>query len=365
MTFITDQNIAKSVLSNSEKVLLSEVINKLFDPVLLADKYGRIIIANQKAYSHIYNIGNGLISVECFTKDNLGGCMLDLEKINGAKKDGFSEWLTQTDDGIFKVVIDKFFWKEWTGLWITFRQTEFAKIKVHNEKQFDEVTTTFLANISHEIRTPLNGIIGFAELLLKKDIPIDKQRQFLGIIYNNGSYLLRLITNMLDLSRIEAGKIELYKTKFSVNRLLYDLQLFFLMDLKNNKKENISIKVGTVLGDGADWVIADELRIKQVLINLISNAIKFTTNGEVSYGYKTITNNILEFYVQDTGPGIDKAAINIIFDRFRQANDTIASKYGGSGLGLSISKEFIELHGGKIWPNLKKIMDRFFTLLYH
>ena len=355
MTFNTDQHIANSVLSNTDKILLNEITGKLFDPVLVAGESGEIIIANQKAMAHIHSIRNSLTIIEGFHVNNNGICFINIDKVNKTSRDGISEWTAQIEDGILKLVVaDKFQWKGWSGYWVTFRRTEFLNLNENGEKKFDEVTTTFLANTSHEIRTPLNGIIGFAEILLKKEISLEKQRQFIGIIYNNGSYLLKLVTDMLDLSRIEAGKLELYKVKFSINRLLYDLHLFFLMDLKNRKKENISINVGTCLGDGVDWVVADELRIKQVLINLISNALKFTVKGEVSFGYKMIDGNMLEFYVRDTGPGIDKSSLKIIFDRFGQANDTIASKYGGSGLGLSISKEFIELHGGKIWAKSER-----------
>lgn len=365
MSYITAQNIVDSILSNYDKALLAEATSKLLDPVLIANELGEIIIANQKVLSYVHAIESGLINVDGFLLNNDGSCFISIDKINKTLHNGFSKWLVQIDNGIFyQVIAHKFLWKEWKGFWVTLRQTEFAKIKEVGEKHYDEVTTTFLANISHEIRTPLNGIIGFAELLLKKKIPLEKQREFIGIIYNNGSYLLKLITDMLDLSRIESGKLELYKVKFSINRLLYDLQLFFLMDLKNKKKENISINVGPGLGDNDDWIIADELRIKQVLINLISNALKFTTSGEVSFGYKVIPDNMLEFYVRDTGTGIDITELKIIFDRFRQANDTVASKYGGSGLGLSISKEFIELHGGKIWAesDINKGSTFYFTL---
>jgi K+-sensing histidine kinase KdpD len=217
------------------------------------------------------------------------------------------------------------------------------------KKNFDNTTNAFLANLSHEIRTPLNGIIGFAELVMKKTLPPEKVKDYANIIYTNGSYLLKLITDMLDLSRIEAGKLTLYKTQFSLNRLIYDIQLFFLLDMKNRNKQHIMFKSAIGLPDGSDMIFADELRIKQVIINLIGNSIKFTEEGSITIGYKVIANNVLEFFVKDTGIGMSKEAANNIFNRFVQANDSIAIEYGGTGLGLSISKEFVEMHGGKIW----------------
>lgn len=154
---------------------------------------------------------------------------------------------------------------------------------------------------------------------------------------------------MLDLSKIENGKIELKKSQFSINRLLYELQLFFLMDMKNNGKNNISLTVSPGMADGTDMIYADELRIKQVIINLLSNSLKFTAGGEISFGYKLISGNMVEFYIRDTGIGMDETAIKFVFDRFKQANNTINTKYGGSGLGLLISKEYVEMHGGRIW----------------
>ncbi|HEY9124467.1 MAG TPA: HAMP domain-containing sensor histidine kinase, partial [Bacteroidales bacterium] len=219
---------------------------------------------------------------------------------------------------------------------------------------FDDVSNLFLSNIAHEIRTPLNGIIGFAELLSKKDFPVGKIREYAQIIHSNGNYLFKLITDLLDLSRIEAGKLTLFKSQFSLNRLLYDLQLFFMLDMKNRNKSHISFKLSLELPDGSDFITADELRIKQVLINLIGNAIKFTEQGTITVGYKLATKDMLEFFVQDSGIGMPSSMTEKIFGRFVQANDKIAFTHGGTGLGLAIAKEFVELHGGKIWVESKE-----------
>jgi signal transduction histidine kinase len=231
-------------------------------------------------------------------------------------------------------------------------------------KKNDNTLNVFLGNVSHEIRTPLNGIIGFAEIISKKTLSPEKIKDYSNIIYNNGSYLLKLITDMLDLSRIEAGKLKLFKTQFSINRLIYDIQLFFLLDMKNRNKSHILFKTSIGLPDGSDNITADELRVKQIIINLIANSIKFTEVGSISLGYQIVSENDLEFYVKDTGMGMNEEAIENIFKRYTQANDTIANEFGGTGLGLSISKEFVEMHGGKIWveSELKKGTTFYFTL---
>jgi signal transduction histidine kinase len=159
---------------------------------------------------------------------------------------------------------------------------------------------------------------------------------------------LKLVSDLLDLSRLEAGKITLYKTQFSINRLLYDLQLFFLLDMKNRGKDHIAFRIIPGLPDGSDMINADEMRIKQIIINLVSNAIKFTSKGEIALKYRMISPELLEFTVKDTGRGMDALELTLVFDRFKQANDSIAKEFGGTGLGLAISKEFIEMHGGKI-----------------
>lgn len=233
-------------------------------------------------------------------------------------------------------------------------------VRLHKEGEnegqpyFDDVSSLFLSNVAHEIRTPLNGIIGFAELLYKKDFPVEKIREYAQIILNNGNYLFKLITDMLDLSRIEAGKLTLFKSQFSLNRLLYDLQLFFMLDMKNRNKSHINFKLSLELPDGSDFITADELRIKQVLINLIGNAVKFTEQGSITVGYKLVAKDMLEFFVQDSGMGMSEGTKEKIFGRFVQAHDKIAITHGGTGLGLAIAKEFVELHGGKIWVESKE-----------
>lgn len=328
---------------------LKEILNFIDIAIIISDNSGKILHFNKEADSLFNFTQSGItniidIDVKGEHSKNLGKELMVLIDERGG-----NEIVNYIRDNIsFKVKVDEIHGKGLSFYCIQLSQHVVA-IDIDKAKSFDKVSNKFLSNISHEIRTPLNGIIGFAELLLKKNIVPEKQKEFAGIIYKNGTYLLKLITDMLDLSRIEAGKLKLYKVQFSVNRLLYDLQLFFLLDMKNRDKGHIMFKILPGLPDGMDMVLADELRIKQVIINLVANAIKFTSKGEIVLGYKLVSPELLEFFVRDTGVGMDEEGVKNIFGRFQQATDTITQEYGGSGLGLSISKEFVELHGGKIW----------------
>jgi signal transduction histidine kinase len=336
-----------------ELEILQEFFDKLPDPALLTDDYGKIILLNRQANEFLNNIINGFNAINGFVLNNNDEFLLSFGIISEIMKNGKTEWQVEVNESSIFIIADKYKIADKIRFIVFFRFNDFMQGKIEKKKFFDSSTSNFLANLSHELRTPLNSIIGFAELMIKKNISIEKQREFLSIIYNNGNYLVTLISDLIDLSKIENGKIELAKSQFSINRLLYELQLFFLMELKNKNKNNISLTMSPGLADGTDMIYADELRIKQVVINLLSNSMKFTLRGEISFGYKLISGNMIEFYFRDTGIGIEEKAIEYVFDRFKQANDTITTNYGGSGLGLSISKEFIEMHGGRMWVESK------------
>lgn len=309
---------------------------------------GEIICSNLLSAELISFMQLNIEDFEGFSTDFNNKILLNLEKLHAILLKNTLEWTSGKYNKIhYKIHASKIKVSGENFAWVNFMPLSNIE-ESRNDKRIDDVTNIFLANISHEIRTPLNGIIGFSELMVKKNINPDKQKEYANIIYNNGSYLLKLVSDLLDLSRIESGKISLYKTQFSLNRLLYDLQLFFLLDMKNRDKENIAFRIIPGLPDGSDMIFADEIRIKQIIINLVSNAIKFTSKGEISLKYIIASNEFLEFTVCDTGRGMDENEVKLVFDRFKQANDSIAKEFGGTGLGLAISKEFIEMHGGKI-----------------
>ncbi len=223
-------------------------------------------------------------------------------------------------------------------------QLKEAKIKA---EESDRLKSAFLANMSHEIRTPLNGILGFAELLKDESITEGQRREFLDIINSSGRQLLNLINDIIDLSKIEAGQIELIETECNINSLLNEVYAFFQSIKKDSGKDNIEFRFKPGIKDAESDVKIDSFRLKQILNNLLSNALKFTHQGYIEFGYRLI-DNYLEFYVKDTGIGVPKESMNIIFERFRQADDSHSRIYGGTGLGLSICKALVELMGGDI-----------------
>jgi len=215
-------------------------------------------------------------------------------------------------------------------------------------EESDLLKSAFLANMSHEIRTPMNAILGFSQLLKEKKIEYEKQDKFLDIIVSRSQNLLQIINDIIDISKIEANQLKIEINKFSLNKLLYELYSFFEAELYTHKKSHVNISFSSdikiVLGD----IKSDEIRLKQILTNLISNAIKFTDQGKIEFGYNLKENNI-EFFVRDTGTGIPEESQKYIFERFRQVDGSITREFGGTGLGLSICKQLVELLGGKIW----------------
>lgn len=215
----------------------------------------------------------------------------------------------------------------------------------------DRLKSNFLANLSHEIRTPLNGILGFSQFLKQKTHSVEKQHKYLDIIHNNGKTLLVLLNDIIDISMIESNQVAIKKQLFRVNGLIAHLHTNFCHQIED-KKLDIELITTTDLPDDKDLLFSDDFRLHQVLGNLIGNAIKFTKQGSIEYGYR-LKDDILEFFVSDTGIGIPKEHQLEIFERFRQADDSVTRKYGGTGLGLSISKGLIEMLGGKIWLESK------------
>lgn len=206
---------------------------------------------------------------------------------------------------------------------------------------------TFLANMSHEIRTPMNAIIGFTELLLKRELN-KKERDYVELIKASGENLLRIINDILDVSKIESGMMIFEENPISIKELFYSLQNMFL-PRATDKGLLLSFEYPP---DLPDTVIGDPTRLTQIIINLVGNALKFTEKGTVAATVKVLKEETeqytIEFSVKDTGVGIPEDKLKYIFERFRQADSHTTRHYGGTGLGLSIAKQLIELQGGEI-----------------
>jgi len=211
-------------------------------------------------------------------------------------------------------------------------------------EESDRLKSSFLANMSHEIRTPLNSIIGFSELLGDSHFEPEQKAEFTQTIIDQGNNLLLIINDIMDLSMLESRQIVIRKEKFAVNTLLNELFYNFKTsaEIKGiDLRINIPSKCDSVVLEN------DSYRIKQILNNLISNALKFTSQGYVHIGC-SLKKNLIEFYVKDSGIGIPKEYHQSIFERFRQVDITRTRKYGGNGLGLAISKNISEILGGNI-----------------
>lgn len=212
----------------------------------------------------------------------------------------------------------------------------------------ERLKTAFLANISHEVRTPLNGLMGFAQILESQSLPHQEVKRYSGIIVKKANELLSLFNDILDLSMIETGILKVNPKKTNINSILYDVYSTFLLDEKVKSKE-IELKIGSVLPEDYE-IITDPIRLKQVLNNLVENAIKFTRKGFVEFGAKILDKNEILFYVKDTGIGIPKSKFDFIFERFQQVEtDFLRRAHEGAGLGLPLCKGLVNLLKGKIW----------------
>jgi len=232
----------------------------------------------------------------------------------------------------------------------TTKQKKYERELIQSKKtaeQSNRLKTAFLANMSHEIRTPLNGILGFSELLVKPGIQEDKKTKYYHIIQSSSQQLLRIINDILDISRIQTGELSITKIEFGVNTLLNEIEAALLHDIEQ-KKEKVSFEIKTTLEQGVDRIFTDRDRLYQIVSNLANNALKFTHQGKIIITYEAKSDSIMEFSVSDTGIGIPDQYLGDIFDQFRQVEEFSSRKYGGTGLGLSICKGLSQLLGGYI-----------------
>lgn len=214
-------------------------------------------------------------------------------------------------------------------------------------EESDKLKSTFLANLSHEIRTPMNAIIGFSDLLLNENLNEDLKRSYLKIISSSGKNLVSIIEDLIEMSKIDAKLITPNYKGLDIDKCLNELYNTLKVTIPEDKSIDFYVvKNGEKLQND---ILTDEVKLKQIIVNLLTNAIKFTDNGHVSVGYRINKNkNVLEFRIEDTGIGIIKKDLKVVFDRFRRVDDDYAISLSGLGLGLSISKAYVEMLGGKI-----------------
>ncbi len=234
-------------------------------------------------------------------------------------------------------------------VWRDITEQKIAKKKIvdalEKATESDRLKSAFLANMSHEIRTPMNGIIGFTTLLNDPDLNSSDRQKYTAIINRSSERLLNTINDLIDISKIESGQMKVTFTQPSINKLFDELYGFFKPEVTLKGLSLISLPT---LDNMEDVVLTDDAKLHGILTNLIKNAIKFTEKGSITFGYY-LKDDFIEFFVKDTGIGIPRNRQQAIFNRFEQADIEDTRAFEGSGLGLTISKAYVEMLGGKIW----------------
>ncbi|MBT3422993.1 MAG: PAS domain S-box protein [Bacteroidetes bacterium] len=365
MEDITEKRIVEKNLIESEEKF-RKITNTANDAIILTDQTGKIVYWNKIAasifqYSSEEIIGNILMDkilspktvndfkrvLKFFAKGGNIDIIGNSFEVLGLRKNGeefplelsVSSIMFQNKWHAIGVVRDITERKEW--------ESQLVEAKDRAE-QSDRVKSAFLSTMSHELRTPLNAVIGFSSLI-DANLPINEIIDFNRTINQSGIQLLQIIENIFDISNIEAGVAKIKITEFELSTLTN-----YLVDIVHTEQQKIGKeKIKFIYKPQStirDVVLqADQGKIQQVLINLLVNALKYTNEGSVEFGYKIESENDLVFYVKDTGIGIPDDKTDIIFENFRQVEDYHTREYGGVGLGLAITKKLIELMKGKIW----------------
>lgn len=231
---------------------------------------------------------------------------------------------------------------------------EKLKIAIKRAEESDRLKSAFLANISHEIRTPLNAIMGFSQMI-RKYYPDDEQLEgFMDIIMSSGEQLLDIIKEMIEMSQLVAGNPNINYSKFSLKDFMNELYMSFQSREESKINHDVTLELAIPkISRKEDFILTDKEKLNQIVKNLLSNAFKFTNKGAITFGFKKKDPECWHFFVRDTGIGIAEDKLEMIFDTFRQGDETFTRRFGGVGLGLTISRELVQLLGGKMWVESK------------
>ena len=248
------------------------------------------------------------------------------------------------------------------------KSEETIKFALEKATESDKLKSAFLSTMSHELRTPLNAVIGFSEII-DKGTHIDEILDYVETIGKSGSHLLALVEDIFDISLIESGEVKIQKEDVNLYSFMNNIQKLIMNEQIKINKQNIDIQLRLIEGDCDIVVYTDNRKLTQIFLNLLKNALKFTLEGFIKYGYTKEKENdkpILKFFVKDTGIGVSKEKQELIFDIFRQGDDSHTRKYEGVGIGLYVAKRLTEFLGGKIWleSDEGKGSEFYFTIPY-
>ncbi len=230
-------------------------------------------------------------------------------------------------------------------------RTAELEIAKDRAEESDRLKSAFLANMSHEVRTPMNAIIGFSSLLIDEEVTDDEKKEYIRRIIQNGSSLMNLIDDIVNISIIESGQLKIFKQNTNINQVIQELIQHFIFKIQNSKNQQVEIRHTIHDINKPLMLYTDGSRLKQILTNLIDNAVKYTEQGTVTVGYEEINSGSepsINFFVRDTGIGMTEKQKSKLFERFSKADDSKEKLYRGAGLGLSVCKNLVELLGGKI-----------------
>jgi PAS domain S-box-containing protein len=350
-----------------------ELADMLPQSIYETDELGNFTYVNKAWYKTFgytnKDLDDGLNLIETIvtksSNDLLGHHKIENSNFIAIRKDGSKFPASVYSDNIIKG--NRFCGRRGIIIDITARDQYISTLKKETDKAqtADKLKSSFLANMSHEIRTPMNSIIGFSNLLSSEDVPENEKTEFATYIKSSGELLLKLIDDIIDIAKIEAGEIKIDKKECNLFKLFQELHLTFKESINKSSKKHLRILFSN--GHTKDLIIkTDPYRLKQILSNLINNAIKFTDAGSIEFGYRIKDEKTIEFYVKDTGIGLTRDEISIIFERYRRTVTSEEKNIMGTGLGLAISKNLVELLGGEMWvdsfPRLGTTF--FFTLPY-
>ncbi len=356
---ITDRKIAEEELRNSEE-RFKALFYEAPDAIIVQNYKGEIIDANPAAY-RLYRIEEdkfiGKTIFDFVPKDSRDEFKADFSKWIAGELESKRCVINTSEGESIPVEIHSgrirysgkealmFNIRDITAIVESEKRLKEAK---ENAEQADMLKSVFLANMSHEIRTPMNAIIGFSEILSDEDLSKSEREEFIRYITQGSNTLMNLIEDIIDITKIEAGKIKINLTECNVSDLMDELYATFLKIKNRNGNKSLELRLNKPAVEKSFTIATDQSRIRQVLSNLLGNALKFTEKGYIEFGFTLEQENNIVFYVKDTGIGIPKEKQKLIFERFGQVEEVQEKEMKGTGLGLAISKKLAELLGGDL-----------------